>query len=77
MTGFFSKEKGEEATLGIEGMSCQHCVGKVEKGLREMAGVFAADVDLEKKQAKVRFDPEKVTVDELAKKVSDVGFRAV
>jgi Cu+-exporting ATPase len=77
MAGFFSKEKGEKITLGIEGMSCQHCVGKVEKGLREMDGVLAADVDLAKKQAKVRFNPEKVTVDDLAKIVSDVGFKVV
>ena len=77
MAGFFSKEKGEEVTLGIEGMSCQHCVGKVEKGLREMDGVLSADVDLAKKQAKVRFNPDKVKVDDLAKIVSDVGFKVV
>ena len=77
MTGFFSREKGEEATLSIEGMSCQHCVGKVEKGLREMEGVLAADVDLAKKQAKVRYIAEKVSVDDLAKKVTDVGFKVV
>ena len=77
MAGLFSREKGEEVTLGIEGMSCQHCVGKVEKGLREMDGVLSADVDLAKKQAKVRFNPGKVTVDDLAKIVSDVGFKVV
>ena len=77
MAGFFSREKGEEVTLGIEGMSCQHCVGKVEKGLREMEGVLAADVDLEKKQAKVRFNAEKVTIGDLTKKVTDVGFKVV
>jgi copper ion binding protein len=77
MAGFFSSEKGEDVTLDIEGMSCQHCVGKVEKGLKEMPGVLSADVDLAKKQAKVRFNPEKLTIDDLAQRVSDVGFKVV
>lgn len=75
--GFFSRDKGEEVVLSVEGMSCMHCVGKVEKGLREMEGVFSAEVDLQKKEARVRFDPLKVNVDALKQGVADAGYRVV
>ena len=74
MSGLFSKDKGEEVTIGIEGMSCQHCVGKVEKGLSEIEGVLAAKVNLEQKEATVRFDPDKVTIDDIKQKIHDVGY---
>lgn len=73
----FGKDKGEEAVIRIEGMSCMHCVGKVEKGLGEQKGVLSAKVDLEKKQATVRYDPQKVTLDEIRKKITEVGYQPV
>ncbi len=33
-------------TLTVEGMSCAHCVARVERVLRELPGVAAVDVDL-------------------------------
>ena len=38
----FGRDKGEETVLKIEGMSCMHCVGKVEKGLKALEGVLSA-----------------------------------
>lgn len=75
--GLFGKDKGEEVTLKVEGMSCKHCSGKVEKGLRDMDGVLSADVDLDRKEAKIRFDAAKVKAEDLAKKIVDVGYRVV
>lgn len=73
----FGRDKGEEIVLKIEGMSCMHCVGKVEKGLKGLEGVLSAAVDLEGKQATVRYDPEKVTVDNIRKAVTETGYQAV
>ncbi len=73
----FGKDKGEEAVIRIEGMSCMHCVGKVEKGLSEKEGILSAEVDLEKKQATVRYDPQKVSVEEIKKKITEVGYQPV
>ena len=77
MTGFFSKDKGEEVTLSVEGMSCQHCADKVEKGLEEVEGVLSAQVDLAKKEVKVRFEPQKVEVDAIKHKIVDVGYQVI
>jgi copper ion binding protein len=72
----FGRDKGEEIVVKIEGMSCMHCVGKVEKGLKALEGVLSAAVDLEGKQATVRYDPEKVTVEIIRKAVTETGYQA-
>lgn len=77
MSGLFGKKQGEELIIGIEGMSCMHCVGKVNKGLKEMDGVFTVEVDLEGKKAVVRHDPDKVEAEAIKKKIADLGYQPV
>lgn len=43
-------------TVLIEGMSCGHCVKRVEAALKEVSGVKAVAVDLAKKSATVEGD---------------------
>lgn len=75
MSGLFGKKKGEELEIMIEGMSCMHCVGKVDKGLSDVEGVYSVQVDLEGKKAVVRYDPEKTGPEALKKKIADLGYR--
>ncbi len=54
-----NKNKGEnkmEKVLNVNGMSCMHCVGRVEKALAAVDGVTSVDVSLEKAQAVVNGD---------------------
>ncbi len=65
--------KGEhimEKILTIEGMSCMHCVARVENALNAIEGV-KAHVDLKKKRATVEGD---VADDVLVKAVEDAGY---
>jgi len=39
--------------LKIEGMSCQHCVMRVQKALQEIPGVINVNVDLKRGEADV------------------------
>ena len=39
--------------LSVQGMSCMHCVGRVDKALREQAGVSEVKVDLDSGSAEV------------------------
>ena len=75
MAGLFSRDKGEELVLTVEGMSCMHCVGKVEKGLGALEGVLSAQVSLEKKEARVRYDAEKVSPDQIREKIRETGYQ--
>ena len=47
-------------TLDIGGMTCASCVGRVEKALRRVPGVAAAEVNLATEAATVRFQPGQV-----------------
>lgn len=60
--------------LEVNGMSCEHCVRTVTKALEELDGVNKAKVNLKKGLAKVKYDSEKIGVDNLTKAVTDVGY---
>lgn len=62
-------------TMKIEGMSCGHCSGRVEKALNGIDGV-SATVNLEAKTASVSLSKE-VSDDVLRKAVEDAGYEVV
>ena len=74
--GLFSKSSDGKATIGIEGMSCGHCVMRVEKGVGAMPGVKAAKVDLAKKEGTFTFDPALVTPEQIRAKIVEIGYKA-
>jgi Heavy-metal-associated domain. len=59
----------EKATLKISGMSCASCAAKIEKGLKNMDGVDEANVNLAIEKATVVYDPNKVNIDDMTKKL--------
>jgi copper chaperone CopZ len=64
------------ATIAIEGMNCQHCVGTVTNALSKVAGVQDVRVDLAAKNARVAFAPP-ATTGRLMQAVNQSGFKAV
>jgi len=74
--GLFSKDNGEKAVVHIEGMSCGHCVMRVEKGVAAMPGVKSAKVDLGKKEGAFEFDPALVSADAIKTKINEIGYKA-
>lgn len=71
-----SKDSSEKAVVHIEGMSCGHCVMRVEKGVAAMAGVKSAKVDLAKKEGTFEFDPAVVSADAIKAKINEIGYKA-
>ena len=63
----------------IEGMTCGHCAGRVERELKEVCGVKSAKVDLQGKFAVIELahdvDDEKIkaAVDEAGYEVTKIG----
>ena len=68
----FGKEKIIK-TLNVEGMSCMHCVKKVETALKDVKGVKSVNVSLENKTAEVTLK-EDVDLSVLKKAVEDAGY---
>ena len=71
----YKGETNMKKEMIIEGMSCMHCSGRVEKALNGIDGVNAK-VDLDKKTAYVELSKD-VSDDELTKAVTDAGYEVV
>ncbi len=80
VVGDNSSAQGKEHTgdkkldLPVSGMSCASCSATVQKGLSSLEGVKSADVNFASGRATVTFNPEKVSVDDFKKTVSDLGY---
>ncbi|WP_352399995.1 heavy metal translocating P-type ATPase [Anaerotignum sp.] len=61
--------------LKIEGMSCGHCTGRVEKALNALDGV-TSEVSLDEKSATVTLSKE-INDETLVKTVTDAGYEVV
>ena len=66
----------ETQVLGVQGMSCDACVGHVTRALRALDGVQAADVNLDAARAMVTFDPAKVQISQMVTAVENEGYEA-
>lgn len=70
------KENGKmKKIIKIEGMSCGHCSGRVDKVLNEIEGVHAV-VDLERAQAEVEM-PDSLDIKVLTDAIEDAGYEVV
>ncbi len=64
----------QQIDLPIMGMTCASCVRNVERALSKAEGVAEVNVNLATERAQVRFDPEKVKVDEMIARVANAGY---
>ncbi|HML02084.1 MAG TPA: heavy metal translocating P-type ATPase [Candidatus Bathyarchaeia archaeon] len=67
----------QEVILQILGMHCTACATGIESGLRRLDGVIEANVNFATKEAVVRFDEDKVTLDRIKASVKRGGYEAV
>jgi len=66
----------QEQKLEISGMTCNHCVGAVEKTLTGITGVESVVVSLEDKNAKVVYDADLTTPDQMVTTVNETNYTA-
>jgi copper chaperone len=62
------------AAFSISGMSCGHCLNRVNNALQKVDGITAQQVQIG--SARVEFDPEKVTAEKIADAISKSGYHA-
>ncbi|NCU18589.1 heavy metal translocating P-type ATPase [Pallidibacillus pasinlerensis] len=63
----------QHITLGVTGMTCAACSNRVEKVLNKLEGV-EAQVNLTTEKATVKYNPEKISVEEITKKIENLGY---
>jgi copper chaperone CopZ len=64
----------EHMTLKIDGMSCGHCVARVEKTLKKLDGVNVNQVDIG--SADLVYDPAKTPFARIREALDDAGYTA-
>ena len=68
------KLHSDEVTLRIDGMHCASCTMNVENFLIRLDGIFDVKADLTSGTAFVRYDKNKVTIDDMEKVIKNLGF---
>lgn len=61
-------------TLSVPGMNCPVCPITVKKALSKVNGVLQADVSLERREATVRYEDTKTSVEKLMEATEDAGY---
>ena len=64
----------EHLNLKIEGMSCGHCVARVEKALKKLDGVNVNRVEIG--SADLTYDPAKTPFAQIREAIDDAGYTA-
>ena len=67
----------ENIVINVQGMSCMHCVTSIKKGLGELKGVEAVDVNLQEGQVIVKFDSNNINFERIKKTIEDIGYDVV
>ena len=65
-----------QVSLKVEGMHCGGCTTGVKDCLQKLDGVKEAEVNLEKEEALVSYDPEKVTKEKMVEEINKIGYKA-
>jgi mercuric ion binding protein len=69
-----ASQETKVATLYAQKIYCDACAAVITKSLRGVPGVSKVDVDVEKKEVLVRFDPAKASVGDLTAATAKKGF---
>lgn len=64
----------KKAVLDIKGMNCASCPLTIRLALKKLPGVADAKVDYKSNSAEVSFDAGKVTAEQLAHTVTELGY---
>ncbi len=63
--------------IGIEGMTCASCVGRVERAFQRTVGVNTVSVNLATEQAQVDYDAAQTSAQALAAVVAEAGYTPI
>ncbi|MCL1950563.1 MAG: heavy-metal-associated domain-containing protein [Turicibacter sp.] len=61
-------------TIGINGMNCMNCVGKIEKGVGALDGVLNLSIDLKGKSMTLDLDEGATPLSKVHETIGSLGF---
>jgi P-type Cu+ transporter len=72
-----TKKDQKKTEVKIAGMTCANCATTIERSLKSLNGVTNANVNVGTETAAIEYDSEKVTLAEIQKAVTDVGYKVM
>lgn len=63
-----------EVTLEAPDISCDHCIGSIEKAVTKIAGVRFVSGDPEKKSVKIEYDPDQASMEQITAAMEEEGY---
>lgn len=60
--------------IPVYGMTCEHCVRRVEKALEKVPGVKNIEVFLQESRAQIKYDPEHFKIPLVFKAIEEAGY---
>lgn len=73
---FSKKPKGAEVIFKIDGMHCTSCSMNIDGELEDLDGVVSSNTSYAKSEAKVVYDPEKITPTQLKEAIEGLEYSA-
>ncbi|MGP4060431.1 copper chaperone CopZ [Halobacillus sp. H74] len=67
----------QQSTLNVQGMSCGHCVNKVEENVGQLEGVESVKVHLSDEKVDVSFDESVVELADIKGLITNSGYEVV
>ena len=67
----------QKTILKIQGMHCASCVVTTEKALKAKEGILDASVNLASEKVSLVYDPNIISLEEIAKVVSGLGYKLI
>ena len=64
----------ENITLIINGMKCTGCSQRVERALKNTEGIADASVNLETREASIKYNKDVISFEDICNAIVDVGF---
>ena len=64
-------------TIPVIGMACSVCAANVERKLNSLEGINSATVSLAGRTALIDYDPEKITLEDMKREISNAGYDLV
>jgi copper chaperone CopZ len=69
----------KSATIQLETLTCPSCMLKIEAALKNLDGVDkdSVDVSFNTSKAKLNFDENKISIEEIEKAINKVGYEVI
>jgi copper chaperone len=64
----------EEKVLNVPDISCEHCVKTIDGALGALDGVQSVQTDIPTQTVRLRYDPQQVTMEQVAATLDEAGY---